>query len=359
MKILHISRSMGQGGAQKIVYQLCKDNLQEEQVVLSAGGYFVEDLKRCGIRHYTIPDMESKNPITVIRILLTIWRVVRKENIDILHTHHRMAAFYARIISAVTGLPHMYTAHNVFFDKKKLVRFSLDKAHIVAVGNGVKKNLTSFYSIEEDKITVIRNTIEIKKSGIPNALLDELAKEHKILIGTIGRLSKQKGMDIFLSCIEKITKKYPDAIGIIIGDGEERNPLQQEAKRTGIFEHTIFLGYQKDVLDLISQLDIVVLASRWEGLPLTPIEVFSQGKTIVASNIDGNNEIIQDGFNGYLCKTENVDDFVRKIEELICDISTRKRLERNAQKTFLNEFSYKAFISAYQQIYLKAVNSKR
>ena len=67
MKILHISRSMGQGGAQKIVYQLCMDNKDCEQIIISAGGYYVPELESSGIKHYVIPDIDKKNPLTIIK----------------------------------------------------------------------------------------------------------------------------------------------------------------------------------------------------------------------------------------------------------------------------------------------------
>lgn len=70
--------------------------------------------------------------------LYKIWKVVHTEKIDIIHTHHRMAAFYARIISMLSKVKHVYTAHSIFYDKRKLMRYALGNCEIVAVGNGVK-----------------------------------------------------------------------------------------------------------------------------------------------------------------------------------------------------------------------------
>ena len=198
MKVLHISRTMGQGGAEKIVYQLCIDNSACEQYVVSCGGQYVNELEQSGVKHYMIPDMDKKNPFLMLECLFKIWHIVIKENIDVIHSHHRMAAFYSRIISIFTKTRCVYTAHNVFYNKKRLLNFSLKKSRIVAVGDGVKKNLMEVYSIPDERIDVIYNSIKTEKTGEKNSELLQLNEQGKYLIGTIGRISEQKGMDVFI-----------------------------------------------------------------------------------------------------------------------------------------------------------------
>lgn len=351
MKILHISRSMGQGGAQKIVYQLCMDNHSCEQVVISAGGYYVQELESIGIKHYIIPDMDKKNPILIFSTLKKIMTVVKKEKIDVIHTHHRMAAFYARIVSIMTKTPTVYTSHSIFNDKKLLMKFSLKKSVIVAVGDGVKQNLINEYGIKENDIVVIKNTIVVQKSEYIDDYLTKMKSEGKILIGIIGRLSQQKAIDIFLHCIKKCKESHPDIIAVVIGDGEKREELQILVKELDIVNDVYFMGYQKNVLDIIERLDFVVSTSQREGLPLNPIEVFSQGKTIIASNISGNNEVITDGVNGLLCEKDNIEEFAEKMHYLISHPDVRDRLEKNALNTYLKEYDYKLFIDKYMGIY--------
>lgn len=352
MKVLHVSRTMGQGGAEKIVYQLCIDNSEHEQYVISCGGQYVEELEQVGVKHFMIPDMDKKNPFLILECLIKIWYVVLKEHIDIIHSHHRMAAFYARIISIFTGKKCVYTAHNVFYNKKKLLKFALKNSKIVAVGDGVKRNLMEEYSIPEDRIQVIYNSIKIEKTGEENLLLKELKKKGKYLIGTIGRISEQKGMDVFVKAIRLVIDKYPNVVGVIVGDGEDRKKIEGLVRELDLSKNIVFLGYQKNVLDIISQLEFVVLASRWEGLPLTPIEVFSQRKTIVASDISGNNEVVKDGINGLLCEVDDTKMFSKKILVLLENPFLQSQLEDNAQKTYEDVYKYTKFIKKYNYIYL-------
>lgn len=352
LKILHISRSMGQGGAQKVVYQLCMDNRNAKQYVASTGGKYVEELVGAGITHYIIPDIDKKNPFLIFKTYFILSKIVRDEKIDIIHTHHRMAAFYARMIQLSNhSVRHLYTAHNVFYGRKLLMRFGLKRAKIVAVGDGVSKNLIEEYKIEPDRITTIRNTIKNERAHIANSQLEELVENGNALIGNIGRLVEIKGIDVFIKAFAEVEKQIPSAVAVVIGDGEQREELEKLTQKLGLKEHVVFLGFQKNVLDIINQLDLVVLSSRREGLPLTPIEVISQGKTVIASNISGNNEVIKDGFNGLLFEKDNVLELAQKIVLLLNDTGYREQLEQNAKETYDRLYDYDNFIQRYAELY--------
>lgn len=353
MNILHISRTMGQGGAEKVVFQICKDVKDNNMVVASTGGVYEKEMKQYNIKHYKIPDLDNKNPLFILKTFIILNKIIKKEKIDIVHSHHRMAAFYSRIINIFNrNFSRVYTAHNVFYNKINLSKFALKGSKIVAVGNGVKNNLIKVYEINEKKIDIIYNSIEIPKK------IDEITDEFfykekdKILIGNIGRISEQKGMDVFLKALEISMKKNDKIIGVIIGDGELKNELQNLSKELNIDSRIIFLGFRKDVLNIIKNLNFVILSSRWEGFPLTPIEVFSQKKTIIVSNIDGNNEIVKNEHNGLLFEKDNYIELSNKIDELIANKSLLNKLEKNALNDYTNIFSYKKFIDNYKNIYL-------
>jgi len=262
-----------------------------------------------------------------------------------------MALFYGRIVSVLTGVKSVYTAHNVFLDKRFLLRFSLKNSSIVAVGDGVKKNLIEYYGISEKRVDTIYNSVKVNKSGEVQSILIEKKNSGKLLIGNIGRLSRQKGIDIFIRALKCVVKKYPNTVGVIVGDGEDRNELESLVNDLYLTENVVFMGFQNNVLDIIEQLDFVVLSSRWEGLPLTPIETFSQKKTIIASNITGNNELVLEGKNGLTFQMDNVAELASKIEMLIGDKYLLQKLEEGAKYTYDCKYSYDRFIEGYQSVY--------
>ena len=208
--ILYFNRTMKLGGTEKVILQLCdtmKDSV-DKIVVCTLGGANVERLEKMGIKHYEIPDIERKDPVTIIKTLKMVSKIIKDENINIVHTHHRMAAFYTRILSFFKKFTFINTAHNTFEDKKFLTRFSLKKAKVIAVGEMVKKNLTDFYGLKESQVTVIYNSVE-EFDGNFNVIpkLEKYKNEGYVLVGNIGRLRPQKGMNYYIEAADKILSK--------------------------------------------------------------------------------------------------------------------------------------------------------
>ena len=246
---------MGQGGAEKIVYQLCAD-INTNNYIASSGGFLAKKLKTA--THYTIPDLDSKNPIDIIKTIYILKKILKKEHINLIHSHHRMGAFYARIIGK--NIPKIYTAHNVFHDKRFLTKFSLKDTKCIACGNTVKLNLKDFFNI--NNVSVIKNSVKVPtKISAPKDKI--LSDNSKILVGFIGRLTEQKGADIFIEALANAIKNSPNIHGIIVGDGELKEQLQLLSKQFRVDDRITFLGMRKDVYPIIKMLDFVVLPSRY------------------------------------------------------------------------------------------------
>ena len=349
--ILHISRTMGQGGAEKVVEQLCTDLKGWRFVVASTGGYRVKTLQNHNATHYDIPDIASKNPITMLKIIKKLNSIVKKEHINIIHSHHRMAAFYARILKLKNkNLQLIYTAHNVYNDKKILSRLSISNTKIIACGKNVKDNLTKFYKISEKKVTLIPNSVKL-----PNVKsLNTLPQKHKnqVYLASISRLVDDKGIDIFIDALYIIKEKQLlNFHAFIFGEGEKRTLLEDKVKKNQLQQNITFLGFQEDALSLITPIDIIVSPSRREGLPLTIIELFALGKTIIASDIDSHKEIINNGFNGILFQSENIEDLAQKILKFAQNKKVLRTTAQNAKDEYLNKYNFNVFLAKYNNVY--------
>ncbi len=344
--ILFFPRTMDSGGTENVVLQLCEifKPLVNNIVVCSCGGENIKRLETMAIRHYVIPDIENKSPFVMIKIAKQLRRIVREEKITVIHTHHRMAAFYAAVLRLYKKCSFINTSHNTFYDKKFLTKFAYKHAGLVACGVMVKKNLVDYFGIPDEKVTVIRNAIVPFDGQITkDETIERLHSEGCFIVGNIGRLSEQKGMEYYIQALPEVLKNHPETHFLIIGTGELENSLKERAKRLNIEDNLHFLGYRKDIQNLISQLDLVVLSSLWEGLPLTPIETFSVGKTVVATAVDGTVEIIRDGENGYLIPPQNPKAIARKVIDLLEHPDCRHVMEKNGYRTFLTEFSFGVF----------------
>lgn len=138
---------------------------------------------------------------------------------------------------------------------------------------------------------------------------------------------------------------------MISGSGEDEDKLKQLSKDLRVEECLTFLGYRNDIQNLMSQLDLIVLSSLWEELPLTPIEAFSVGKTLIATAVDGTVEIVRDGIDGYLIPARNPHIIAEKIIELESDTHTMKEFEKEAIKRYTDNFSYGQLADRYKLYY--------
>lgn len=351
--ILFLVRTMGLGGTENVVLQLCEilcDKVKKI-VVCSSGGVHEEKLKTLGISHYTIPDIASKKTKDMLKIYLAIRTIIKNEKITIIHSHHRMAAFYAQL-AAPKEVVKIANAHNTFNDKRKLTKFAYHNTKIVAVGEMVKRNLIDFFGIPNDQVSVIHNAIKPFVEEVKSILvLDREKAEEHILIGNIGRLSEQKGMNYFIDAAEIVTRSHPEARFIIVGEGELKDQLFEQVRNKKLQNKVLFLGYRGDIQNVISQLDFIVLSSLWEGLPLTPIEAYSVGKTVIGTAVDGTIEIIRDGMDGYLVKPRNSVQLAEKMSYLIEHPNIKQNMEYQARKRYETEFSFEKLEQSYLNFY--------
>lgn len=344
--ILHISRTMDIGGAERIVYQLSSDLKDEFDSVhvASTGGLWESELSAKGIQHHKILDIDSKNPLTVLKLLTSIRQIIKKNDISIVHTHHRMAAFYIRLLKFVhPKLIHVYTAHNVFKDKLPLYKFALKNAKSVAVGEAVNKNLREDVGITDSR--VIYNGVVLKET---DDQVDEIISYGGIKLGCIARLSEQKGLTYLLDAMSLLTVK--DIRLFIVGDGELRNELENKVKELDLQDSVTFLGYRKDIAECINSFDFCVLPSVFEGFGLVAIEAFMNEKTIVATDIPGLNEVVTKE-NGILVPAKDPVALASAIDKLATDATLRQKLASQAKKDYENRFSYPMFLENYRALY--------
>lgn len=344
--ILHISRTMDIGGAERIVFQLSSDLKDEFDSVhvASTGGLWENELAAKGIQHHKILDIDSKNPLTVLKILTSIRQIIKKNDISIVHTHHRMAAFYIRLLKLVhPKLIHVYTAHNVFNDKLPLYGFALKNAQNVAVGEAVNKNLKEDVGITDSR--VIYNGVVLKET---DDQVNEIISYGGIKLGCIARLSEQKGLTYLLDAMSLLTVK--DIRLFIVGDGELRNELENKVKELDLQDSVTFLGYRKDIAECINSFDFCVLPSVFEGFGLVAIEAFMNGKTIVATDIPGLNEVVTKE-NGILVPAKDPVALASAIDKLATDATLRQELASQAKKDYENRFSYPMFLENYRALY--------
>ncbi|MDP2912971.1 MAG: glycosyltransferase family 4 protein [Candidatus Omnitrophota bacterium] len=310
------------------------------------------------------------------RAFFKILRILKRERPDIVHTHTAKAGTLGRLAAIFSGAKvKVHTFHgNVFrnyFGAFKTSFFvfiertlGLFTTRIIAVSQKQKAELVEeFRIIPEGKCEVIPLGVDLSK------LRDAAGKKHKSLreelgladdpvVGIIGRLVPIKNHKMFLAAACEVRKQRPDlkARYVIIGGGELRGELERLAASLGMGGIVYFTGWREDLGNIYRNIDIVALTSLNEGTPLCLIEALAMGKAIIAANVGGVSDIIDDGVNGLLVGKDDINGFVEGLIRLLEDRNLRDSLGRNAVKKS-EVFDKENLVKATARLYMECLRN--
>ncbi|MDY0079363.1 MAG: glycosyltransferase family 4 protein [Ignavibacteriaceae bacterium] len=349
----------GLGGGQKHVLWLAQ-KLEKERfkvtVACEGNGWLVHELHKSNIRHYAINISNRLN----IKELFKIRGIIKREKPMILHTHGGTAGFYGRLAAIfLSNVKKVHTYHGIHYlnhemnlSKRifkwidKLFLGLTDRVICVAISDlneGIKAGVVNKGGAE-----VIYNGIEV------DSYKDGIKKEQKgeeVIIGSIGRLHIQKGYKYLIDAAAILANRLPNIKFHIIGEGEERNELAARIHERGLDGIFLLKGSRENVNEELAMMDIFVLPSLWEGLPIVLLEAMAAKKPIIATRVNGTVEIIQNEKNGLLVAPENTEELADGIERLIKNTKLRDSVAEEALKNVTKEFSIKKCVSQTENVY--------
>lgn len=298
-----------------------------------------------------------------IRKLLELNNFIKNNNIEIIHSHGKGAGIYSRVLKILNpGLKVIHTLHGVhmgeygFFKKKVYIfleRFlALITDKFINVSNS-EKNICLHYKLFK------KNKSEIIYNGIKALLREDNSRKKfnlygKKVVTTISRFDYAKNMALAYE-IAKNFKDGADIIFLWLGDGGDRVKFESMAKKDGV--NIIFTGFTNEIAAYLSATDIYLSTSRWEGLPYALIEAQSLGIPIVATNVVGNNEVVENGKSGFLF--ENMQQACQDIEILLNDEKVYSRMQKGALLNFKDKFEIDVMVCKIEKIYKKVLQNKK
>ena len=237
----------------------------------------------------------------------------------------------------------------------------------------IKKNKIKFYQyINEKNYSLFKKYIvlteEDKKNWnlsnikvIPNSLPfypEEFSKCENKKIISVGRLDSQKGYDILIDVWNIISKKYPDWVLEIYGDGPEKENLQNKINKLGLEKSFLLKGAVKDIQDKYLESSIYVMSSRYEGMPMVLLETMACGLPVISFDCPcGPKDIIKNNENGFIVKFGNIEQMAEKIEELIIDEEKRKLFGKNARKN-IQRYSQDKIMNQWKELFEELVGNR-
>lgn len=277
--------------------------------------------------------------IAALRVLA---RTFRDIDPDLIITQLWFANTVGRIAAVLGKLDQRVVSfeQNVYDGVKSWRQFMADRLlqyacrKIVAISGSVRGSLMR-HGIAPERVVVIHNAIDLqgRASATPAPLRAEYAITQPFVYLSVARLVRQKGHDVLLAAFAK----QKDAALVIVGDGELKAALLQQAHRLGIADRVHFLGIRKDIPELMRAADCFVLASRWEGFGIVLVEAMAAGLPIVATRVDGIVEVVEEGKSGLLVPPENVLALAEALRSMREDAELRNRIAaavQNRAKSF-------------------------
>jgi glycosyltransferase involved in cell wall biosynthesis len=369
-KILIIIATSIIGGPGKGLFQFFKHAPREEFDYLLCNfsvkgkeeGDFIAEAKRERLNLALLKQKYFYDPTLIYQVE----QLIKEHSFNIIQTHGHKANFIARFVKRSTQIPWLCFVHGWTDEDLKIRiynvvdRWSIKGAdRIAAVSKAVKSKLTKI-GIPERKITVVYNAIEdngfYREPPDLNLRKKFASRNETLLVGVIGRLSREKGQRVFLEAWARVCRHVPGAKALFIGDGPDREILEKICLSKGLQETILFVGHQKNPHPYYRILDLVVMPSLSEGLPNVPLEALAHKKPIVATSVGGTPEIIEDGRNGILVKPGDPESLSLGIIALLMNSEKRNSMAASGLSSLYPKFSPENRASQILSLYEELVS---
>ena len=353
--------SLKMGGSEKVAIDVAQalDRTEFEPHVcaLDLDGELSRDLDRNGIPHYVLhrKGLEAA-------VFRRLFAVIRNNGIDVVHTHHFTQLFFAALPARLAGARIIHTEHEFFsYREATMARTLLGPLlrlceRMTVVGPGVADYFTGTLGIPRDRIAVIPNGVDLAAFDADRELArrDLGLEAEEMVLGTVGRLEPEKDQATLIDVFQRIRRTYPRSRLLIAGTGSLSEQLHAHAVRVGAADRTLFLGYRRDVARLLAAMDVFVLPSLREGLPISLIEAMAARRAVVASDIGSVKDLIRDRENGLVAPAGDTAAFTAAVEALLASPNLREQLAREARRTTEASYSLPAVVRTYADLYRSA-----
>jgi len=360
MKVLMvITRGDTIGGAQRYVYSLA-DRLQRDQhevlVVTGTLGTFTDMLADAGIATTLCDSLQRRiHPLNDLRAVRSLRRIICAFRPDLVSAHSSKAGILGRFASRLHGVPCVFTAHGWAFAEgvsqpgrtmwRLIERLTEPMAARIICVSACDQKLAVRHGFAPRRLATIHN-------GIPDTpLAPHVYRESRwpARIVMVARFSPQKDHQTLLRAIQAI----PDCELDFVGDGPLEDQMKEYAARLGLRHRVHFHGYQSDVSAVLAAADVFVLASRYEGFPLSTLEAMRAGLPSVVSDVGGAGEAVVHGVTGYLVPARDVDALRACLQDLVDHRDRRSAMGEAARQRYLSSFTfdrmYRSTLAIYEE----------
>lgn len=350
--------SLGIGGAEKLAVtigaHLDRTKFRPAICALDGDGPLADELRQREIPYHVLwhKGIEAG-------LLARLYRCFRLERARIVHTHQFAQLLYSLVPARLCGAKIVHTEHEFYIYRdhawarrlfKQLSRFC---SALTVVGPEVARYYIEELGIPRQRIHVIANGVDLDHFNVET----EPARHRlglsadDVIFGVVGRLEPEKDHRTLLQAFRALIDHRQAARLLIIGDGSLRGELESYSQSLGLERNVTFLGARTDIAEVLAALDVFVLSSVHEGVPLSVIEAMGAGKPVIATNVGGMQLLVKPSINGLLVPSANPAALAAAMENLAANPALRREFGVRSRRIACDSFSVSTMIGRYQEIY--------
>lgn len=362
MHVFHLIKSLGLGGAENLLLAAARH--PSRYGVRYSFGYFlpwkdalVQPLRDAGAE---VTCFQARSAAGVLARSASLARHLRRQRVDLVHAHLPIAGVAARLAGKLAGVPVVYTEHNLMQRYHPLTRAAnlatwRWQSEVVAVSAEVADSIAEH--------TVARVPVQVVANGVPVDLLRPdprgAAEVRRALgipadapvVGQVAVFRRQKRLDLWIEAAREIHRHMPRSHFLLVGDGPLRAKVEAAVAASGMGAAVHLPGLQPDVMPFLSAMDLLLVSSDFEGLPLVVLEAMALERPVVATAVGGIPEAVADGETGLLVTPGAAAVLARAAAGLLAQPERRQAMGRAARQRVESTFSTRRMQDELEKLY--------
>src|SRR6266571_4071602 len=330
-----------------------------------------------GVQPFIVPEIVTQFSLTPrdVKALVKLYRLMRRQQPHIVHTHTAKAGFLGRLAARLAGVPlvvhtyHGHVLHGYYRPLKTQLLRRMEQTlawltdGVVTVSEQVKRELVTYGIAPPEKITVIPLGFDLEPFLGAQTQRGQFRREFGLnngarLVGIVGRLFPIKNHRLFLDAAARVAPREPAARFVIVGDGVLRSEIEQQARALGIADRVLFTGWRRDLPRIYADLDVLIVSSDNEGTPVSAIEAMAASCPVVATRVGGLPDLITDGETGCLVSPRDPDGLATAVLGLLQDPQVASRMGQAARAVVRERFTIQRLIADMDTFYHHLLASK-
>ncbi|MCM8780917.1 MAG: GT4 family glycosyltransferase PelF, partial [Candidatus Omnitrophica bacterium] len=360
MNILQVLPELNVGGVETGTVDLARRliMLGHKAVVVSAGGELVKELESVGAIHYSLA-VHKKSIFTILRMIPKLVKIIRKEQIDVVHARSRVPAWIAYFACRLTQTVFITTCHGYY--KKNFFSQVMGWAkRVIVLSNAIGRHMVDDFGVPYERIRLIPRGVDLEKF---HYISPDKKRKGEFNVGIIGRITPLKGHLDFVKAMAKARQHIANLKIWIVGDApiskmSYKEELKVLVKRLGLWHCTQFLGIQRDISAVLSHLDLLVLATTTqEAFGRVIIEAQASGVPVVATRVGGVVDIIEDGKTGLMVAPSDINAMAAAVVRIYKDKELACRLAEAAYKKLTHNYTLEIMVNKTVEVYREALSN--